>query len=692
MKKESRKNLFFRYGIIVLAILFLSVFILYRLLDNTVLSAKHWNERAEEDYTRVDTIVPVRGDILASDGSVLATNIDMHVLRIDFRTPKFDEEGYRKALPKIADSLAKYFPRRSRKEWADRLASQLKLDDTLRSRSFPLIDKITKDQMMLIKSFPFFNKISRYTGLYDDPVSVRMRPYGDMARRSIGTLTSCNSRILHGYYGLELALDSLLAGVPGLTKPMILTNMVADWTDVPARDGYNVYTTIDIGIQDLLESTLEKELNECAAEWGSAVLMEVKTGDIKAISNLEISPRPGEGYIESRNRVVMGYEPGSVIKTLSMLIALEDGIVSNLDEAIDINNGKWIYHGKAIKDHINVPSVPVRRVLEYSSNIGMAKIILRRFEKNPGAFYSRVKSLGFLDPMNVGIAGERRPRFDSLPSTSEGERSLASQAYGYATEVSPLYTASLYNAIANGGAYVRPRLVKRIEGNGIDSTLDVTYVRPRICSESNAAILRSMLEAVVWGDKGTAPKVRSDKVRIGGKTGTAKRIIDRQYVPEYRLAFCGMFPIDNPKYTCMVLIGYPTRNHFGAQSTSGRVVREVAEGLYARGYLGGFPDYAKGAVLKNDAPTYRASMDGSRASDVHGRMGLTSHKRILKAPQTVSGGVPDVNGLPLREAVAMIEKAGYAVAVSGSGHVASQTPAQGSRIKPGETVTLNMTD
>lgn len=695
MKQENRRNIFFRYGVIVFAILLLSMRIVYKLLDNTVISAHHWNEKAMKAYSNIDTIVPVRGDILACDGSVLATNVYSYMVRMDFTVPLFKEELFRKSLPALSDSMAKYFPRRSAAQWRERLGSQLNLPEDKRITYFPVINKVTQDEVELIKSFPFFCEKKKYTGLYSDKVLERARPYGDMAKRSIGTLTSCNSRILHGYYGLELALDSLLVGKPGITKPMILTKSVANWTDVPARNGYNVHTTIDVGMQDLLESTLERELNACAAEWGSAVLMEVNTGDIKAISNLEISTRPGGGYIESMNRAVMGFEPGSVVKTLSMLIALEDGIVRNLNEAIPIDNGYWKYRGGKIQDHIKEAAVPVRRVLEYSSNIAMAKIILRRFEDNPGTFYSRVKSLGFLEPMNVGIAGERKPRFDSLPDNSQGKRSLASQSYGYTTEISPLYTASLYNAIANGGAYVRPRLVKRIEGDGVDSTLDVTYIRPRICSESNAAILRDMLKEVVWGDKGTAKSLRSDKVRIGGKTGTARRIIDGKYVPQYRYAFCGMFPIEEPRYTCMVLIAYPTQNHFSAGSNSGRVVKEVAEGLYARGYLGNHPDYKEGTGGRgvHVAPTYYASDTDGGGAIVHERMGLSGKKRVIKTPAPLSGsGVPDVAGLSLREAVARIEKSGYCVSASGSGHVASQSPAPGTAARHGSNVNLILTD
>ncbi len=695
MKKENRNKIFFRYGLVVIFILLITFFIIYRLVRTTVVEADKWIELADKAFNTVDTIVPRRGDIMSCDGNLLATNIYLHTLRIDYQTPLFKRDSLKKYLKPLSDSLARYYPRYKSEEWASRLMLNVKDERSECSRCYPLITNITSDDVERIKKFPFFKFGVKYTGLYDEKNLVRVRPYGSMARRSIGKLTSVNSVIQHGWYGLEKALDTLLTGEPGLTEPMLLTKGVGAVAGKPAINGYNVYTTIDIGMQDLLENSLEQVLEDCRAEWGCSVLIEVPTGDVKAIANLEISPRPGEGYIESINRVVQGFEPGSVVKTLSMLVALENGVVTDINEPINIHNGKWSYLNGKIWDHIFVPSVPVKNVLEYSSNVATAKIILRGFEKNPGEYYSKVKSLGFLERMNVGIAGERPPRFDSLQNNSQGRRALASQAYGYATEIPPLYTAALYNAIANDGKFVRPRLVKRLVRDDVDSTLDVTYVRDHICSVKNATILQNMLEQVVWGSKGTARSVQSDKVRIAGKTGTAKRILNGRYVDgQYRYAFCGFFPVEEPRYTCMTLIAYPTQGPRNAGLLSGKVCKLVAEGLYSRGYLGDHTIFDKATAPEAETPLFMASTDPKRHRIIYNGFELKGNHRLAKNQkhgETVPGCVPDVTGLPLREALEILESKGCEVTITGAtGHVITQTPLPGEALPSDGHINLKL--
>lgn len=467
-----------------------------------------------------------------------------------------------------------------------------------------------------------------------------------------------------------------------------LTKKITDWTDVPAIPGSDIVTTIDINMQDIVESELNNVLDTCGADWGVAVLMDVKNGDIKAISNLERNPR-GEGYIEARNRAVMGYEPGSVVKTLSMMIAVEDGLVPDLDEMLPTGAG-WAYAGgRPITDAHHSMSIRAGDVLEQSSNIGMARIITRKYNDNPGAFYSRVKALGFLEPMNTGIAGEVPPRFDSIPSDRGGRIALSRMSYGYATEIPPLYTLAIYNAIANDGVFVRPRLVKQVKG-AVDSIMPVGYMgNGRACSPKTAGILRQMLTNVVWGDHGTGRFLRNNTVRIAGKTGTCYMIENGVYnTGKKRLAFCGFFPAEQPKYSCVVLTCHPTKNFFGAATTSGQVLRNIALKLYSRGMLDNSSDY-RDNTPSNVAPTFYASASGCKAYEtVKSEFSLPSH-RALKAPTaSAKGSVPDVKGYSLREALVALENAGYNVHYTGSGYVRSMSPAAGSRPPRGTKVSL----
>lgn len=694
MKKDNRSNILFRYGIIVFCILLLSAGIVAKMVDTTVLSADKWNEKANKELSRVDTINPTRGNILAADGSVLATNLRFYTARIDYRSEKFNENLYRACIDSIADSMARYFPSKTMAQWKEHLSKPLQKPREKRPRAYRLISGLSHSDVARLRTFPFFKIRNRNrNGLTTESYLRRFNPYGDMARRSIGGVGQTHvSKEVHGISGLEKALDSLLYGVEGYAKKIALTKKITNWTDVAATPGYDIVTTIDINMQDIVENELNNVLDTCNADWGVAVLMDVKTGDIKAISNLEKNPN-GPGYIEARNRAVMGYEPGSVVKTLSMMIAVEDGIVTNLDEVLPTGSG-WAYAGgRAITDAHHSASIRVGDVIEQSSNIGMARIITRRYDENPGGFYSRVKSLGFLEPMNTGIAGEVPPRFDSVPNDRGGRIALSRMSYGYATEIPPLYTLAIYNAIANDGRFVRPRLVKQIRGNGVDSILPVSYMgNGRACSEKTAATMRQMLKNVVWGDHGTGRFLRNNTVEIAGKTGTCYMIENGAYnTSKKRLAFCGFFPADKPKYSCVVLTCHPTRNFFGAATTSGQVLRNIALKLYSRGMLDNSSDYTADGT-NGTSPTFFATPSGDPFGHFRAEFSMPGNRKALKAPAkgNRSGTVPDVKGYGIRDAIVTLEKAGYDVKIDGAGHVSSQSPAAGAIASRGTCVTLTL--
>ena len=690
MKQDNRSHILIRYGIVIILILLLSGKIVVKLCNTTVVDADNWNRKANELLSQTKEIIPSRGNILASDGSVLATNLNFYTARIDYRAEKFNEKLFRDTIDHLAARMAEYFPVRNAEEWKKHLLKPLDKVRAKRPRAYKLLSGLSHADMETMRTFPFFSIRNRNrNGLTFEKYMRRFNPYGDMARRSIGGVgETTESKEIHGISGLEKALDSLLYGKVGYSKMINLTKKITDWTDIPAVPGSDIVTTIDINMQDIVESELNNVLDTCGADWGVAVLMDVKNGDIKAISNLERNPR-GAGYIEARNRAVMGYEPGSVVKTLSMMIAVEDGLVPDLDESLPTGNG-WAYAGgRPITDSHYTGSIRVGEVLEQSSNIGMARIITRKYNDNPGAFYSRVKDLGFLEPMNTGIAGEVPPRFDSIASDRGGRIALSRMSYGYATEIPPLSTLAIYNAIANDGVFVRPRLVKEVKG-AVDSILPVGYMgNGRACSPQTAETLRKMLTNVVWGEHGTARFLRNNTVRIAGKTGTCYMIENGAYnQSKKRLAFCGFFPAENPKYSCVVLTCHPTKNFFGAATTSGQVLRNIALKLYSRGMLDNSSDY-KSLTPSDAAPTFYASAFGRKAYDkVKTEFSIPSH-RSLKAPGTVpKGTLPDVRGYSLREAVVALESAGYNVDYKGTGYVRSMSPSAGTRPPKGSQVKL----
>lgn len=693
MKKSGKRTILLRYAVVIALILLFSATIMSKVLDTSVFTAEKWNEKAKEILDKRTVIYPERGNILASDGSVLATNLNFYTLRIDYRTEQFAEDSLRKHVGELATALAKEFPPKTATQWRDMLLKPLSKPKDKRTRSFRLLANLSHADVQKVKQMPFFNNLGRTrSGLCVETIRRRTNPYGEMARRSVGRVgqtAECSE--VHGISGLERALDSLLYGVPGVAEKKALTHGIVNWAKTEAVPGYDVVTTIDINMQDIVENELNSILSYVQADWGVAVLMDVETGDIKAISNLEKNPLGGN-YIEAMNRAVLGYEPGSVVKTLSMLIALEEGVVTDLDEVIP--TGRCMYMGRPITDSHATTSLKVREVLEQSSNIAMTRIITRHFENNPGEFYSRIKELGFLTPMHTGISGETVPRIDSVPSNRGGRLVLSRQCFGYATEIPPLYTLALYNAIANDGAFVRPRLFKRLINKelGIDSVLPVSYIKDRICSRENAAILRDMLKRVVWGDHGTGRSLRNEYVALAGKTGTSYMIENGQYVTsKKRLTFCGYFPADKPRYSCIVLTCAPKVNWLGAASTSGQIMRNIAMKMYSRGMLGDNSDY-HAEEPHGDVPRLAAGVSSDRRQELRDAFGISGQLRVLRSPsgETRMGHVPSVMGMDLRSAIATLESAGYNVGHTGSGCVVASVPAGGTPAKPGTRVVLTL--
>lgn len=702
-----------RYILISTLIVFFATFIAYSMFRTTVIDADKWIKKANIELERRDTILPVRGNILAADGSILATNMNYYTMRIDFKASKFSEEKYLESLDSLCDTLAFYHPIRTRDEWKAFMSKPLEKAPEKRSSSFTFLRNLSYAESEAVKDYPFFrrSKNRNRTGLTSDKITRRSYPYGDMARRSVGRVGQtevCNER--HGISGLEYALDSLLYGKIGYSKRIPLTHNIVKWTDMPAKDGMTLTTTIDVSIQDIVEHELAKALKEYEAEWGTAVLMEVSTGDVKAISNLE---RDSKGnYTESMNHAIQGFEPGSVMKTISMVIALEDGFTKNPEnDFYTIPGGYKFGGGSPIRDTHSPSSLNVSRFLEYSSNIGMTMLVAPHYKEDPNGFRERIRELGLLDNFNTGIAGERPPLFPKLDIKAGGLTSLGRQTYGYASQIPPLYMCAFYNAVANNGMFVRPRLVSKITTEKGDSIIDVSYVNKNMCSPKTAATVREMLHRVVYGPGGTAKVLQDDKIDIAGKTGTSKIAIelsaaDREKLKKnpndptvakggyedgaYRYSFCGFFPYSDPKYTCMVMVSRPgphiTRN---AGVISGRILLNVARRMFSRGMLGDSPDYRAENSAKT-SPVLYATKDNNRDNNLKEMLGVQKAGRLPAPKSTAKGVVPDVIGLGLREAIVEIEKSGYSISFTGDGTVTSQTPAAGTRAAAGSKVTLNL--
>lgn len=692
MKKSNKQHILLRSWWVIGAILLFSASIVHGLFETTVVQASKWNMKADSVLTFETPIEPERGKILSDSGTVLAANLNFYTVRIDFNSAGIRDSVFLKNLPALSDSLHAFDDTRTAKQWSDRLMEgfAMRKANNRRARSFRLFRKLTHGQLERLRTFPYFKLGKKKSGLYTEDNMQRVKPYGSMASRSIGTVGESESRRgVHGHSGLESALDSFLYGVPGVAKRIQLNSSISNWVSTPAINGYDVTTTINVQLQDIVETELYKMCHETESRWATAVLMEVATGEIKAISNLEWNDR-AQDYVEGRNNAVLGYEPGSVMKPISMMVALEDGTVNNIDQKWETGR-TWLYEGRAINDPHGGAALSPREIIETSSNIGMSKIITKKYGSNPGGFYDRLKEMGFFEPFHTGIAGEQVPQIRRLGNTRADRVALTRMCFGYSTLIPPLCTLGMYNAIANDGKYVRPHLVKKFSRAGCpDSIVPITYIRRQVCSPENARKLRVMLHDVVWGDHGTARHwVKSDLVEIAGKTGTAFTILDGKYTHQRRFAFCGFFPYEKPKYSCIVLMLGANR---GAGASSGVVMKNIALRMYAHGLLNNKSSYiadADSVKTRATSPTLYAS--ANKGAQTALRQGLQmSHVRTFRSPQREKHGVPDVRGLSLREAIADLEREGLNVRFSGVGYVAHQDMAPGSPFRKGQTVHLQL--
>lgn len=700
----SRQTVRFRYALITVLFLLFAIALSVKLFHTTVVEAPAWNERAHKELSRTSVIAPERGNLLASNGNILACNLKVYDIKLDLRHNKVLSQTVIPwaKIDSLADSLDYYYPRVrnlnqhpdtfAKYSWHTRLKKEFEKEPMKRPRALRIAQKKSLEDFEIIRKFPYLKdfkgKGSRLP-VYKEEKNIRIYPYGRMAYRSIGRVNeNAETGEFHGYSGLEKDLDTLLYGIPGIAKKVALTSGISNWIDQAPVRGYDILTTIDIDMQDMLEEELLNICQESRAEWGTAILMEVETGEIKAISNIELLSNGSYG--EALNRAVLPFEPGSVMKPISLMIAFEDGLVKSVNDMIDCSPFQRTSdpHAPGVKN--------MKQVIEMSSNTGIARVIFRGYKDDPAAFYDRLASIGFFEQMHSGIAGECTPRIRKLlPQDSKGRNitmtarhlDLARQAYGYNTEIPPLYTLSVYNAIANGGRYVRPHLVRSlISEDGTDSIIPVNYIRDRICSEETASKVRECIHEVVWGSHGTARAVQDSKVEVAGKTGTAYPVEGGAYnTSKRRYAFAGFFPYENPKYSCMALVLGPSGT--SANRTSGQVVKNMALKMFSHGMLDNKSTYTD--KHSSSVPVFMAS-EKYEASDLREGLGIARNKRVKSPEESPLSQVPDVRGLDAPTAVKLLEQRGMEVTLKGSGRVIAQSVAHGSKIEPGTKITLSL--
>ncbi|MGL4292247.1 MAG: penicillin-binding protein [Bacteroidales bacterium] len=694
-----------RFLIIVTLVLFSCIFILYHALVTIVPERSKWLEKVAQ-LKAEDKIIPsLRGNIHASDGRLMASSIPQYYVYIDFKADGLRQDSLMKNLPALSRELSRRFGERTPDGWRSHILRGYKSGN----RHYRLINRrISYTEKKDLSTLPFLKQPPHKSGLKTVQMAQRKKPFGSLASRTVGDVYGDEDK--GGKNGLELAYDSLLRGIPGVGTRQKIAGRYYTTAEVEPVNGVDITTTIDINIQDITQTALLEKLKEIDAESGTAVVMEVKTGEIKAISNLG---RIGSGrYEETKNFAVSDEsEPGSTFKVASMMVALDKGIV-NPDDTIDVGNGIYMYKGAKMTDHNwhhgGYGKISAAQSIWYSSNIGVAKSVLKGFESNPSEFVDALYEIGLNKSFDMNIPGSGRPKIKHPKDSTRywSKTTLPWMSFGYETQIPPIYTLTFFNAIANSGEMMKPYFVRKIskDGNTIEEYGPET-VNSSICKRSTLKQIKKMLEGVV--EEGTAKMIRSDRLKLAGKTGTAQISKGKAGYSaggkSHQVSFCGYFPADKPVYSCIVVIRNPRNGYPSGGGMSGMVFKHIAERTYAQSR------YVPVEVVRDSMTQFIPQVKNGKYDDLMRVLNkldidcddyrkewtwtttrIEDKQLSLHEYSTRENLIPSVTGMGAKDALFLLESCGLRVQINGKGRVYAQSRPSGQRFQKGETIVLNL--
>ena len=717
--KFDHKKTPLRFSCLVIIMMAVTLAMLCKALYMMTAERKFWLDVSERVKLDSTAITPTRGNILSCDGKLMASSLPEFEIFMDFKT--LHDAGtdtlWRENIDAIATGLNNIFPERS----AHDFKTYLEEGRAKQSRYWPIWPKrIDYNTLCDVRALPVFNIKSKYrSGFIFKEYNARKHPYGSLALRTIGDLFGKKDSAI---CGIELSFDRELRGIDGVKHRRKILNKYLDIIDTPPTDGLDVVTTIDVGIQDLAERALVQELKEpdVHGDVGVAIVMEVATGDIKALVNME---KCGDGqYRERKNHAVSDLmEPGSVFKTASIMVALDDGVVDTTAR-VETAGGVWPMYGREMRDHNwrrgGYGMLTLPQTLMVSSNIGVSRIIDDHYRNCPEKYVEGIHRLGLADDLKLPIAGSspakiRMPKKDKRGKqyVNWSKTTLPWMSIGYETQVPPISTVTFYNAIANNGKMMRPRLVKAVMKDGeVVKEFPPVVMRPSICKSKTLGEIQTILEHVV--SQGLGKRAGSPSFKVAGKTGTAQVAKGGGYkmgTVHYLLSFAGYFPADAPRYSCIVCIqksGLPA----SGGGMSGKVFHDIAEGIMAQSLKMDVKDaYDENSILEPDvksgnimAADYvlthlgyetRADWSGSYADGNpiwgHATRG-NGHIALTRQAKTQANVMPDVTGMGARDAVFLIESRGVKTKLYGRGKVTQQSIAAGHTICKGMACILTL--
>ncbi len=656
----EKKHIINRLYIVAILLLLLFLGVVYKVFQIQYIKGDQYRKLSEELTVKTDTIPASRGSVFSENGSLLATSMPQYEIRMD--PYAVDKKVFQENVHKLAKKLAGMLGGSSQK-WENKIR-KARRD---KNRYILIARGLDYKQYLQIKSFPIF-KLGVYKGGFiDKQTTVRAHPLGKIAERTIGYDDHRGASGIEGAFREDLKGRSgwrLMQKLPkGRWKP------INDGNEKEPVDGKDIITTINVNIQDIAHHSLLRQLEKYQADHGCAVVMETKTGEIKAITNL------GRGkngkYYERRNYAVWeSAEPGSAFKVMAMATALDLAVV---DTGAVVNTGKGRYriHGRTITDshHGGYGEISFARVLEVSSNIGFAKVIEENFGKNPSTFIDKLKQMHLDMKIGVPIKGEGTPVIPKPGDKLWSKNALPSIAYGYNLKMTPLQILTFYNAIANNGVMVKPRFIKEIRsGDKVFEKFDVEVIDSEVCSEETVKKLKVVLENVV--KRGTGERLYSPTFSMAGKTGTARKEYwkpDWSENKKYISSFTGYFPADNPKYSCIVVIHEPKvgKGYYGAD-VAGPVLKDMAQKIYTSNYI-----------------TSEVDSDNFDNTVIEESFG-----KYVKYGQKYETIMPNLVGIPAMDAISLLENMGLNVQCKGNGRIVGQSIESGVRVKPKNNIIL----
>ena len=717
MNKFDAKKIMPRYRAISLVMIILAVCVVGKSLYIMTAKRDYWMKVAERQKRDSVTVKPNRGNILSCTGQLLASSLPEFKIYMDFVALKEAKSDslWDVKVDSICNGLHKIFPDKSAAEFKQHLSE----GKAKMKRHWAIYnERINYNTFCEVKDLPMFKLNSNKSGFHWEEFNARQRSYGSLAGRTIGAMYGAKDT---ARFGLELSYDSILRGTNGIVHRRKVRNKFLDITDTPPIDGADIVTTLDVSMQDLAERSVINELKEINGNVGVAIVMEVKTGDIKAIVNME---KCFDGqYREIHNHAVSDLlEPGSVFKPASLLVALDDGVVDTTLH-VETGSGVWQMYGRDMKDHNwrkgGYGLLTFAQTLWYSSNIGVSRIIDDHYKNNPEKFVQGIHRLGLADDLKIPLVGATPARIRMPHKNSHGQydnwskTALPWMSIGYETQVPPISTLTFYNALANNGTMMRPRFVTKVVKNG-ETIMEFPpeVMHEHIAKDASIKKMQTILEQVV--SIGLGKKAGSPNFKVAGKTGTAQMSKGaggyKSGVVNYLLSFAGYFPADNPRYSCIVCIqksGLPA----SGGGMSGKVFHEISEGIMAQSLKLDVKDARDSAsifvpqvkdgnilaadyVLTHLGINAKTTWSGNSfaGKPIWGKAETIGNKyiKLEKQKQYGKSTVPDVIGLGARDAVYQMESRGIRTQIYGRGKVVKQTLIPGTLIQKGASCSITL--